>query len=143
MSGSWAILAAVAPSDARPEGPMSAVVVRFDAAALHAALDARRRARGLSWGQVAAECGVSATTLTRTARGGRLELDGALCMVGWLGLPVETFLRDPTGEPPDLLAQVATLLRARSDLSPAGRAELEAIIRDAYLRLSSGTPARP
>jgi transcriptional regulator with XRE-family HTH domain len=64
---------------------------RFDARALYAALDAERRTRGLSWQQVAIETGVSATTLTRTKQGGRLEVDGTLAMVRWLGRTIESF----------------------------------------------------
>jgi hypothetical protein len=48
----------------------------------------------MSWGEVAAEIGVSAATLTRTRDGGRMEVDGMLAMVGWLGVPVERFIRE-------------------------------------------------
>jgi transcriptional regulator with XRE-family HTH domain len=69
-------------------------VPRFDAKALYEALDGKRQERGLSWPQVAAEVGVSASTLTRTRLGGRMEVDGMLAMVRWLGVPVETFTRE-------------------------------------------------
>jgi transcriptional regulator with XRE-family HTH domain len=69
-------------------------MVRFDPKALYAALDAKRQVRGLTWTQVAAETGVSAATITRTKSGGRLEVDGMLAMVRWLGVPVETFVRE-------------------------------------------------
>ena len=69
-------------------------MVRFDVKALHEALDKRRSARGMTWAKVAAEMGVSATTVTRTRIGGRLEVDGMLAMVHWLGVPVETFVRE-------------------------------------------------
>lgn len=39
----------------------------------------------------AAETGVSASTLTHTRRGGRMEVDGMLAMVRWLGRTVESF----------------------------------------------------
>ena len=64
---------------------------RFNAAALYAALDAQRRARGMSWAQVAAETGVSVSTLTHTRHGGRMEVDGMLAMVRWLGRTAESF----------------------------------------------------
>ena len=67
---------------------------RFDARALYAALDERRVARGLTWSQAAAEIGVSASTLTRTRLGGRMEVDGTLAMVAWLGRTIESFARD-------------------------------------------------
>jgi transcriptional regulator with XRE-family HTH domain len=67
---------------------------RFDARALYRELDAQRTARGLTWTQVAAETGVSASTLRNTERGGRLEVDGMLAMVAWLGRTVEDFVRE-------------------------------------------------
>ena len=70
---------------------------RFDSTALHAALDGRRRARGLTWGQVALETGVSVSTMTGTKRGGRLEVDGVLAMVKWLDRTVESFTHGATG----------------------------------------------
>ena len=68
--------------------------MRFDAKALYAAMDVQRIARQLTWTQMAAEIGVSAATITRTKAGGRLEVDGMLAMVRWLGVPVETFVRE-------------------------------------------------
>lgn len=65
---------------------------RFDSKALYAAMDKERTARSLSWTQVAAEIGVSASTITRTRKGGRMEVDGMLAMVSWLRVPVETFV---------------------------------------------------
>jgi len=67
-------------------------MVRFDSKALYAALNAQRGKRGMTWAQVAAATGVSAATITRTRAGGRLEVDGMLAMVRWLGVPVETFV---------------------------------------------------
>jgi transcriptional regulator with XRE-family HTH domain len=66
---------------------------RFDASALHAALDAKRKAKRLTWQQVASAIGVSAATITRTRNGGRMEVDGMLAMVDWLKRPVEDFVR--------------------------------------------------
>jgi transcriptional regulator with XRE-family HTH domain len=67
---------------------------RFDTRGLYDALDTRRAERGLTWVQVAREIGVSAATITRTREGGRMEVDGMLAMVRWLGKPVEAFVRD-------------------------------------------------
>ena len=73
---------------------MKPAMVRFDSSALYAALDTERRARGMTWTQVSADTGVSTGTITRTRNGGRLEVDGMLAMVRWLGVPVETFVRE-------------------------------------------------
>jgi transcriptional regulator with XRE-family HTH domain len=68
--------------------------VRFDTRTLHTALDIQRQARDLTWAQVAAEIGVSPATISRLRQGGRMEVDGMLAMVQWLGMPVETFVRE-------------------------------------------------
>ena len=68
-------------------------MIRFDAKALFVALDRQRMARGLSWAQVATETGVSVSTMKRTRLGGRMEVDGVLALVGWLGRTVESFTR--------------------------------------------------
>ena len=70
---------------------------RFDAKALYAALDRKRQEQGLTWQQVGKAIGVSPSTLTRTRDGSRLEVDGMLAMVAWLGRPVEDFVRDQLG----------------------------------------------
>ncbi len=67
---------------------------RFDTRALYQALDQERQQRGWSWQQLGRTIGVSPATLTRMRAGGRLEVDGMLAMVGWLGVPVEQFVRD-------------------------------------------------
>ena len=64
---------------------------RFHAAALYEAMDAQQRARGLPWAKVGAELGISPSTLTRTRLGGRMEVDGMLAMVRWVGRRVESF----------------------------------------------------
>lgn len=69
-------------------------MLRFDPEALYRALDEQRVARGMSWKQVAAELGVSVATLTRTRLGGRMEVDGVLAMVSWLGRTIESFTRE-------------------------------------------------
>ena len=67
---------------------------RFDSKALHQALDEQRKHRGMTWTEVSREIGVSASTIRRTKDGGRMEVDGLIAMVDWLGAPVETFTRE-------------------------------------------------
>src|SRR5215813_3823810 len=67
---------------------------RFDSKALYEMLDEKRQERALSWDRVAQEIGVSKSTILRTKIGGRMEVDGMLAMVAWLGMPVERFVRD-------------------------------------------------
>ena len=67
---------------------------RFDSAALYQEIDKQRKERGMTWAAVAKEIGVSTTTITGTKKGGRMEVDGMLAMVHWLGESVETFVRE-------------------------------------------------
>jgi hypothetical protein len=68
---------------------------RFDVRGLYAALDTERQSRGLSWAQMQSEIGVAAATMRRMASGGRMELDGVMFMLQWLGRPAENFLVTP------------------------------------------------
>ena len=67
---------------------------RFDSRALYQALDEQRSRRNMSWADVSREIGVSASTLRRIKNGGRMEVDGMIAMVDWLGEKVETFVRE-------------------------------------------------
>lgn len=69
-------------------------MIRFDPPSLHQALAAEREARGLTWAQVAEQCGVAASTIARLKGSGRFELDGMLALTTWLGRPVEEFTRE-------------------------------------------------
>ena len=92
---------------------------RFDSGALYAALDAERRVRGMSWAQVARETGVSASTLSRTAQDGPMELDGIRAMVRWLGRTAA--------------AQARVSLRAQqSDLTAESAAALDYVVRISF-----------
>jgi hypothetical protein len=65
---------------------------RFNNKALYAALDARRRERGLTWAEAAREIGgLPPSMLTRLAKGGRIGVDVMLLAVGWLGCSVDRF----------------------------------------------------
>lgn len=94
---------------------------RVDVAQLHAALDAERRDRGLSWRQVAAEADVSSSLFSRMSKGHRPDLESFAALVQWLGVPAQQFMRQPE---PDgnrqgaLETDLAPLLRARKDLTP-------------------------
>lgn len=69
-------------------------MIRFDPPALYEALDTERTARGLAWPDVAAQCGVASSTISRLKGHGRFELDGILALTAWLGRPIEDFTRE-------------------------------------------------
>ncbi|OII18436.1 helix-turn-helix domain-containing protein [Curtobacterium sp. MCBA15_013] len=109
-----------------------------DVKALHAALDAARVERGWSWRQLAKELGVAASTLSRMANGFRPDVTAFATMTTWLRMPAESFYRreDATSdvEEPELVAQLAPLLRARRDLQADDVQYLEQLIGAAVQR---------
>jgi hypothetical protein len=70
-------------------------VLRFDARAIHSALDVRRRERELTWAQVATEIGgfTTVNTLTHLAKGGRVGFPHVMRVFRWLGRPAAGFTR--------------------------------------------------
>lgn len=69
-------------------------ILRFDARAIHVALEAQRIERRLTWAQVAHEIGgINAAGLARLAQGGRVGFPGVMRIVGWLGRPAASFTR--------------------------------------------------
>lgn len=63
----------------------------LDTDALHLAIYARQYAEGLTARQVADQCGVSASTLTRLKQGKCPDADGLVTLLVWLGRGVEDF----------------------------------------------------
>ena len=90
---------------------------------LYLTLDAVRKERGLSWRSLAKEIGVSPSLLSRLGGGLKPDADGFATIVAWLKVPAEQFFADDDksttvrGAEPDLMAQLAPLLRARKDLT--------------------------
>jgi transcriptional regulator with XRE-family HTH domain len=108
----------------------------FDAEAFYQALDAARLAKRLNWKQVAAETGVSASTLTRMAQGRRPDVDGLAALASWSGLLADDFVRSEgrSGEP-EPLAQISTYLRSDRNLTPEAATALDELIKATYERL--------
>lgn len=106
----------------------------IDPSLLYAALDAARQERGVSWRTLAKEIGVSPSLLSRLGNGLKPDADGFATLVAWLKLPAEQFFdtvdRPASGDAgdPDLMAQLAPLLRARKDLSDSDIKYLEQVI---------------
>ena len=108
----------------------------FDSGALYEALDAERLARNLNWKQVAAQSGVSASTLTRMAQGRRPDVDGLAALASWSGLRADDFVRSEIERPaPEPLARISTYLRCDTNLTPEAAAALDAVIKATYDRL--------
>lgn len=116
-----------------------------DVKALHAALDAARAERELSWRQLAREIGVSASTISRMANGFKPDVTAFAAMTTWLRMPAEAFYVTSTSESeeePELVASLVPLLRARRDLTEGDVAYLEEVIGAAARRFRAERDAR-
>ena len=109
-----------------------------DVVALHAALDAARESRGWSWRQLARELGLSASTMSRLANGQKPDVDAFAAMVSWLQADANRFIitdadrrQRAERDEPDLVAELAPLLRARRDLDDKDVDHLQELIRSA------------
>ena len=91
-------------------------------------------ARCLIFAALAGEIGVSPSLLSRLGNGLKPDTDGFATIVAWLRLPAEGFFEHDRGgevddsREPDLMAQLAPLLRARKDLSETDINYLQQVI---------------
>ncbi len=108
---------------------------RFDAGGFFLALDAQRQARRLSWRQVAAEAGVSASTLTRMSQGKRPDVESLAALCAWGGLAADDFMSGRSGNEPRPLAMISTYLRSDPNLDDKAAEMLDRVIKAAYEEL--------
>lgn len=105
----------------------------FDADAFYHVLDAERSQRRLTWKDVAAQTGVSASTLTRLGQGRRPDVDSFARLVAWGGFTADQFVSPPKqAHAGGFIANLPTYLRSDPNLDERGVQALEAIIRAAY-----------
>jgi hypothetical protein len=70
-------------------------ILRFDTEAMHAALNAERVRRGMTWKQVAKELpGFTESMLTNLASGPLIGFPRVMMIPQWLGLPAAHFVRE-------------------------------------------------
>lgn len=105
----------------------------FDAGAFYHVLDAERSQRGLTWKDVAAQAGVSPSTLTRLGQGRRPDVDSFARLVAWGGFTADQFVNLPRHAPAEgFITNLPTYLRSDPNLDERGAQALETIIRAAY-----------
>lgn len=115
---------------------------RFDVAALHATMESERRTRRLTWKDVAAQSGVSASTLTRLSQGRQPDVNSLAALTAWLGISADHFMRaesvDQFGSASPL-AQISSIIHRDPNLNPEGAVALEELVRATYARLRTDT----
>jgi transcriptional regulator with XRE-family HTH domain len=108
----------------------------FDGDAYYRALEAVVQAKSKSWKEVAAETGVSASTLTRMSQGRKPDASSLAALSAWAELNPSDFVRAPFKKTrPAPLSQISALLRADPNLDTQAAEAVEAIVRAAYDRL--------
>lgn len=113
--------------------------LKIDTRSLHDALDHVRTDREISWRQLSKEIGVSPSLLSRLRNGYNPDAEGFMTLVQWLNVPAERFLVNPDdlAPQPELIAELAPLLRARKDLDENDVEYLQDVIRATLRRASS------
>ncbi len=107
----------------------------LDVGALYGALDRQRISRNLTWRDMARSLDLSPSTFTRMAQGSRPDADALLTLVGWLGVPAETFATEGSqaasteAEP---VSSITSYLRASAKVSSEEAEALSNIIAAAY-----------
>lgn len=107
----------------------------FDADAFYIALDLERQSRRITWKDVAAEAGVSASTLTRMKQGKRPDVDSMAALASWSGLDADNFIVSDTRGEAASLPQISALLRGDPNLSAEAATAIEEVLRMTYERL--------
>lgn len=108
----------------------------FNGDAFYRALESAVTRRAKNWKQVAAETGVSASTLARMAQGRRPDAASLAALSAWAGLNPSDFVDAPFKTPhPEPLAKISLLLRSDPNLDAQSAAAVEAIVRTAYDQL--------
>lgn len=107
----------------------------FDGDAFYRALEATVKARNINWKQVADDTGISASTLTRMAKGSKPDAASLAALSAWAGLNPSDFVVAPFKKgQPEPLARISSLLRSDPQLDDRAAEAIEAIVRTAYER---------
>lgn len=114
---------------------------RFNANTFYNALSTTVELRGVTWKQVGAETGVSASTLSRMAVGRKPDAASLTALAAWAGLNPTDFVSG-TKRSAEPLALVGKLLREDPNLDRQGADALDAIIKAAYDRFSTAKKSR-
>lgn len=110
----------------------------FDGEAFYAALDAERQDRQCTWRQVAEECGISASTLTRMAQGRLPDVNGLAALAAWSRLEVDRFVKSAVAKKePKPMAVISSCLHADPHLTEEAAVAIDQMVRTAYRSMAS------
>jgi len=123
-----------------PEGRLG----HFDMEAFYGSVDNERRTRGLTWKRVAEEAGVSASSLSRMARGKRPDVDTFAALAAWAQLDTNMFVAGGKGSSGDRLvpSTIAAQLYRDPQLTRQAAATLTDIFTVSYSRLARDRSTR-
>lgn len=108
----------------------------FDGDAFYRSLEATVSTRGLTWKHVAAETGVSASTLTRMAQGRKPDASSLAALSAWAGINPSDYVEAPYKPArAESMTQISTLLRTDPNLDAESAEAVEAIVKAAYERM--------
>ena len=111
----------------------------FDGDAYYRALEAVVNSRAKSWKEVANETGVSASTLTRMARGKRPDAASLAALSAWADLNPSDFVRaayiKASG---DSIGRISALLQTDPNLDAEAAEAIDRILRAAYQQMRKG-----
>jgi len=115
----------------------------IDVGRLAAVLSARIESENISWRQAASQIGVHPSLLSRLRNGQRPDLDAFVQITQWLKMSADDFLGSTvrTESEPELMSEVAALLRARKDLTETDKTLLENVFKSGLQVLRSTRPA--
>lgn len=110
---------------------------QFDGDGFYKSLESTMLSRGISWKQVAAETGVSASTLSRMSQGKLPDAASLAALAAWSSLnPADYVNRGEnefrTAEP---LAMISNFIHSDPNLSKEGQLALDELVKAAYQRL--------
>ncbi len=108
----------------------------LDIARFYLALDGARRARNLSWKDIAQEANVHASTLSRMSNGRRPDADSLALLAAWSGLNPADFILGASVRTADPLAQLSAFVHADPNLSPEAATAMDELIKSTYVRLA-------
>jgi transcriptional regulator with XRE-family HTH domain len=116
---------------------------KFDLERFLATLDAQRQAKGFTWKQVAAESGVSASSISRMSQGKRPDVETLASLSLWAGINANEYFKAPTPTPMwsqqtvEPLSLISSIIRSDQRLSAEAADALDNIVQVTYRQLST------